>query len=182
MHHDVNFQVQYFSVADLQDKQSYPVCSQLHQQTLSYVCLHIDTHKGTHTETHIETHTHRSSWDDSNCSSMSGWTVLLLIGLWGWWGEFMADLPRLESRGSYFYCRPTPSYHNSCPHISCLSTVRNSRPIRALLLSSALLFHSPLCVSLAACSDLLDFGQFLIWSVTCGAIWIQELWNYLTNR
>lgn len=82
----------------------------------------------------------------ATANSMCGWTVWPLIGLWRWWGLLTAELSRLESRGYYFYCSSAPSYHNSCPHISCLSAVRNSQPISILPLS-ALLFHSPLCVS-----------------------------------
>nr|XP_046244062.1 unconventional myosin-XVIIIa isoform X11 [Scatophagus argus] len=89
----------------------------------------------------------------------------------------MAEL-WLESSGSYFYRFATPSYHNSCPHISCLSTVRNSRPISTApgLLSSAaalstlrvsnrLLGSRPLCSLFHLIGDLRRL----------------KLWNYFTD-
>lgn len=104
---------------------------------------------------------HRNTRAHTEAAEMTA-TVWLLIGLWRLWG-FMADLSRLESRGSYFYPCSTPSYHNSCPHSSCQSAVRNSRPIRVLLL----LLGSGLSLS-ALHTDLLHFDQLLIRSVTCG--------------
>lgn len=91
----------------------------------------------------------------------------------------MADLCRLESRGFYFYHCPTPSYNNSCPHISCLSVVRNSWPISALPLSSARLFHSPLCVSGQLLRSLRFWSVFDLigdlWGLFGYKLWIQAL-------
>lgn len=111
--------------------------------------------------------THFSSWDDSSCSSMCGWSVWLLIGLWWWW-EFMAGLSRLEMGEATIFT--TASYHNSCPHSSGLSGITglSACPLSPLL--------PPLWLSRAACSKLL---QFLIWSVYLD---LQEFCDYFTDR
>lgn len=124
---------------------------------------------------------HSGSWDDGSWSSMCGCRVNISIHrrqLCGRGGGFMADLSRLGSEvvggggwRSYFYHSPTPWYHYSCPHISCLSTVRNSRPISAFVRSTAL---SP------PAHTFLTSVKLLNWSLR--SIWIQQFWNYLPER
>lgn len=80
----------------------------------------------------------RSSWDDSSCGSKCGWTA------WLSWHT----CPGWRAGGSYFYPPAQHPHINSCPHGSCQSGVRNSRPISSLPLSRAPLWHfSAPCLS-----------------------------------
>lgn len=85
-----------------------------------------------HAETHPCTVAAEITAAEAACV-VAGWAFLLAVtsGVGGE-GGFWQTCPDWRTRGSYFYYSPTPSYHYSCPHISCLSTVRNSWPISAL--------------------------------------------------
>lgn len=117
---------------------------------------------------------------------VAGWAFLLAVtGGVGGEGGSRQTCPDWRAGGSYFYYSPTPSYLYSCPHISCLSTVRNSWPISVLARSfSSLSLSLYLSLSLSHCLLILSRRRSNFWFGCCHvrSAWIQRFWNCLPER